>query len=533
MNLNPLSSPSGQPLNHARRPLPALALAFIAGTAFGLWREPPIIPVLLATGCCLLAIMVGDRQRRTWTTAFVFVGVALAGSGAVMMRTAWPSPRMQAVAALDRQASLELIVQVIGDPTRYTTHSNRSAWEVPAKILAWRDAETRNWHHGDGTLSVRWRAIDFQPEPRYGDRWKIHGAFYSMDGPSPAGMRERFWASRTERHMTDTGHAWLAHCFAWRRAAAKRLAAGIERFPEHIAVVQALLLGLRQELTPTLRQRFSATGTLHVMAISGLHVGVMTGLFIFILQTLGLSRTTWFYFLAPLLIAYTLATGARPSAVRACIMALAYWSALPLRRRPDAPSALALAALLILGYDPFQLTSPGFLFSFIVVAGLLVFFKLLHARLMRPLRARTLYAPSLPGPGAIRRERDRLVSGTLGLITVSMIAWIMAAPLSAHYFGRISLIALPANLLVVPLALLIVLTGCLALVSGAMLPLLGEVFNHTNLVWTEILLRVLGWFADLPGAALTLAIPSWTIPVWYGLLILLGWRLHRHRDHRR
>lgn len=520
----PSAPGSDRAIGCPRRPLPGIALVYIAGTSWGLWLTPPALPVLVFALGILIVGFIGSLRRRRGSVAALFLALAMTGCGAAALRVSWPSPRAAAVRQLDRDTETAFRVQVIGDPVGYTTRSGRPAWSMPARILAWHDARGGTWRKGSGHLTVRWRAVAHQPPPRYGDRWQIAGMHYRAAWQPASRRSDRYWAWRTERMGSGYGYEWVARCFRWRRWAAARLAAGIRHFPERVAVVHALLLGLRQQLSPSLRDAFAITGTLHVMAISGLHIGVMTGIFIFALKCAGVSRGMWFFFLAPLSIAYTLATGARPSAVRACIMALAYWSALPLRRRPDAPSALALAALIVLVHDPRQLATPGFLFSFVLVAGLLVFFKPLHARLTRPLRARRAYELPAPPP-RLRRELELAAYGLAALVSVSIIAWFMAAPLSGYFFGNLSLISLPANLLVVPLVFLIVVTGCLSLVTGSVIPVIGVVFNYTNLVWTGILLRLLPGFAELPGASVTFAFPAWAFPLWYGTLAGLGWRL--------
>lgn len=52
-------------------------------------------------------------------------------------------------------------------------------------------------------------------------------------------------------------------------------------------------------------------------------------------------------------------------------MAVTFWSAYLFQRKPDAYSALSLAALIILIFDPTQLVQPSFIFSFVIVLGLI------------------------------------------------------------------------------------------------------------------------------------------------------------------
>ena len=71
-----------------------------------------------------------------------------------------------------------------------------------------------------------------------------------------------------------------------------------------------------------------------------------------LLSACGIPRTRWILFVGPLLIAYTVMTGLQASAVRACIMALVFWSAPLLGRKADIYTALAASAVLLLAITP-------------------------------------------------------------------------------------------------------------------------------------------------------------------------------------
>jgi competence protein ComEC len=97
-----------------------------------------------------------------------------------------------------------------------------------------------------------------------------------------------------------------------------------------------------------------------------------------ILRICGLGRLWWFPVLAPLLLIYTMGTGASASALRACIMACLFVAATLVGRRSDGSTALAAAALLIVTLDPFQVLDRGFILSFCLAGGLLLFAPLLQ-----------------------------------------------------------------------------------------------------------------------------------------------------------
>jgi competence protein ComEC len=243
---------------------------------------------------------------------------------------------------------------------------------------------------------------------------------------------------------------------------------------------------------------------------------IVCGLLVFVLRALRISRILWVFFLAPLLAAYTVATGCEPSATRACIMAVAYFTAPCLGRRTDVLSALALAALIILAWSPAQVCAAGFLCSFVVVGGLVVLCPLLE----RPLRP-------LWSPDPLRAQPERWAArllraggrGTAGLLALNAAAWLSSAPLTAYFFGRFTPVALLSNFVVIPLAFAAVLAGCLAVVLGACLAPAADLFNHANLLLARVLMAAAERLLRLPGGSIAVGPPpAWAVLGCYGLL---------------
>jgi competence protein ComEC len=228
-----------------------------------------------------------------------------------------------------------------------------------------------------------------------------------------------------------------------------------------------------------------------------------------------------------LLIIYTLATGMKPSAVRACVMAIIFWSAPLFGRKPDAPSAFALAAIVLLLFEPAQLFDAGFIFSFVIVAGLL----LLVPRCMEICTAWLKPDPwQLETGGGLRRLVRSGWFGVASLLAVSTAAWLFSAPLTATFFNLVAPVALVGNLGVVPMAFVVVLTGCLSLVFGSLSSVMAEVFNHANRLFVTWLLSWIELLNSLPGGHWFTRSPSWWVfIIWYGSLEvgLIGFRSRR------
>ncbi|MFC1463118.1 ComEC/Rec2 family competence protein [Verrucomicrobiota bacterium] len=322
------------------------------------------------------------------------------------------------------------------------------------------------------------------------------------DRSGPGSYRER----GRLRRAVDT------RCWEFRRNASDYLSAGIEEHPDAVALSRALLLGVRGEISKDAKDVFRATGTLHVFAISGLHVGMICLMIRVVLCRFRISRVHWVLFVAPLVVLYTIITGARASAVRACIMAIIYYLAPLLGRKADVASALALAGLLILLVSPAQLLDVGFVFSFVVVAGIITYYPIFERPLRRlwevdPLRVQKEHKAISILRGCIRY--------VCTLTAISCSAWLASAPLTAYYFGRFAPIALVGNLVVIPLVFLIVLAGCLSLLLGSCVWVLAEIFNNANLALIWVLSYTMKAVRGIPFGSMDVAQP----PIW----LVLGW----------
>ena len=239
---------------------------------------------------------------------------------------------------------------------------------------------------------------------------------------------------------------------AWRAAAIARAhAAGVlsRARGDGCALLQALVLGRRGEIRPELEDAFRRTGVSHVLSVSGLHLAAVA------LLLHRLVRAAWLrsarlslrvpadraaaLLAIPAAVAYTMITGGEVATVRALVCAVIVLGGAALGRRPDALTALAAAALVVLVDRPWSIFEPSFQLSFAAAAAL----SALGARWAR-------------GGGWVRR-----------MFFASLAATLATAPLSALHFGVVQPAGLIANFVVVPLAELVVLPlGLVAAITG-------------------------------------------------------------------
>lgn len=252
---------------------------------------------------------------------------------------------------------------------------------------------------------------------------------------------------------------------------------------DELAVLSALTLGDKTDLSESVRESYSVAGVSHVLALSGLHIGLLYALAFFLLCPLLLGgqsgRVLRSLLLILLLWLFAFFTGLSPSVVRSAAM-FSIWALADLcGRQSFSLNTLALTAWLMLLVRPVWLFDVGFQLSFAAVLSILLFQPFLNR--LCPVRHR---------------------AGTYlwGLVSVSVAAQLGTAPLVLFYFSRFSTHFLLTNLLVVPLVTLILYAAVVLLL---LTPMSG--LQAVAAVGLEKMLRMLNllvrWVEQLPYAS--------------------------------
>ena len=278
---------------------------------------------------------------------------------------------------------------------------------------------------------------------------------------------------------------------------------------EQSAMLGGMMFGQRGELDRGVKDAFTTTGLGHVLCVSGLHVGLILGGFLGLTRLLGLSAATAAPLAALLVVFYAVMTGLGPAVVRAGIMGLLVLLAFLTGRERDWPSALALAALVVLVINPLYIYEAGFQLSFAATWGILYVGPVLN-NLLKNLAWL---------PGWLR-----------ALVWVPLGAQLGTLPLVALYFNLVSPVSLMANVLAVPLVGVILLLGIAGSTMGLLLLPLGHVINAGTGTALDLFAWLIRMLADIPGAALYVATPPWpAVVAWYGVLAGLTWLTGRPR----
>lgn len=465
-----------------RRPLLAFALAWMIGSLMARTGPPAdasllllILPILLLAGWARHDP--SFREPALWILAlfaFFFLGQARTGGVGRSYETNLRS--IEAVAQFN-PVEVEGVVRNPPEP-------RGDYWWIPIDLAAWEGS--RGEEPVRGLLDL-WIRSDSAPDLKSGDiatlignlrpysrevgrkqdgiaNWhETRGAVGSLFLSDMGALSASNGSTTLLNRIFQTRDRWKADYREW---------AVMNLSPQGAGLLLAMTVGDRTGLDPNQRAGLTRTGLLHLTAISGLHVTAMIltlpwGLKLFGVKKQGRAAIALFFALFLLFL-----VGNRPSVLRAVVMGICLLLGVLLDRSRDSLNFLGGATLINLMISPHDLFSPGFQFSYLVAASLL------------------LWGPSLEGfTGAVDRFTEGLrilpptgagyVVATRGVgwlaagIWTSIIAAVAAAPISLYHFHQAALGSLFGNLVGVPLTVLLTTVGMVAALGGWTLPLVS------------------------------------------------------------
>ncbi|MFB9051489.1 ComEC/Rec2 family competence protein [Formosa undariae] len=246
---------------------------------------------------------------------------------------------------------------------------------------------------------------------------------------------------------------------------------------DELAVINALLLGQRQDISETLYNNYTKAGAVHILAISGLHVGILLLILNYILsplQRLKYGRGLKTILVIVLMWCFAILTGLSPSVSRATLMFTLVAISLNWNRPNNTFNTVAISAFLLLLWNPLLLFDVGFQLSYLAVLSIVA----LQPKLNR------LWFP-----------KNKLIKLLWNTLTVTLAAQVGVLPLSIYYFHQFPGLFFISNLIIIPFLGFILGFGILILIMAAfeILPdVIAILFN--NII--GIMNTVIEWIAN-------------------------------------
>ncbi len=274
------------------------------------------------------------------------------------------------------------------------------------------------------------------------------------------------------------------------------------------SLLAGILLGIESGISPAVRDAFNAVSATHVIVISGSNLVIVAGL----MQSLARRLVGHHVAVAAITIAgvlfYTAFVGGDPAVTRAAIMTTLGLVAAELGRQTYGLASLSFAALVMTAIHPPVLGDVSFQLSFLATLGLILYVEPLQNLLFAGLTH------------LLSKRRAKQILALLSdALVVTLAAQISTTPLMAYTFGRLSLLALPTNFLIIPAQTPLIALGGLAVLAALIWWPLGQVLAWGSWLFLSWTLGVVRLFASLPYASLEVqGIPAGVIWGIYGAL---------------
>jgi competence protein ComEC len=271
---------------------------------------------------------------------------------------------------------------------------------------------------------------------------------------------------------------------------------------EQAGLLNGMLIGYTDGLSEDVQNAFSDSGLSHIMAVSGANVAFIIIPLIFLFKKLRFNQKASNIFIMFVLLLFVFITGFSPAVLRAVLMGELMLVGRLIRRETDIFSSIALAAIILLVSNPFNLFDIGFQLSFAATLSLVLFYN----NLKRMLSCKFI-------PVVI-----------VDVLAATLAAQIGTIPITAFYFNKISLISFVSNIFVVSVVEIITILGCIMAILGHLSITLSQFIGYINYNFLSFVLFVTKTSSRVPFAVLKVVTPSFlAITTFYAASIFMLW----------
>ncbi|MDQ3194749.1 MAG: DNA internalization-related competence protein ComEC/Rec2, partial [Bacteroidota bacterium] len=253
---------------------------------------------------------------------------------------------------------------------------------------------------------------------------------------------------------------------------------------DEAAFLKGLVTGERGEISPEMKEDFINAGVMHLIAVSGLNVAYIIIFLTLLLSILRIRLVIRTAIIINFLIFYCIFTGSSASIVRASIMGILLLLAFLIERRINFFNVIGISVMIILIYDAKQLYDAGFILSYSATISMAVFLS----------RFEKLFIAKIRDWNA---KGKKFALWTSVLFFTSLAAQIGTIPITAIYFGKLSIISVIANIVAVPLANLSLAIGFFQILTAAFSEYLSSVIAESNNLLLSFQLLFIKICADL------------------------------------
>jgi competence protein ComEC len=239
--------------------------------------------------------------------------------------------------------------------------------------------------------------------------------------------------------------------------------------PDELAIINALILGQRQNISKEVYTNYTNAGAIHILAVSGLHVGIILLILSFVLKPiehLKHGRSIKIVLLVSILWSFAVIAGLSASVTRAVTMFSIVAIAMNLKRPTNIYNTLAISMFVILLFKPLFLFDVGFQLSYLAVFSIVAIDPLLYK---------------------LWKTKYWVFDKLWHTLTVTISAQFGIIPISIFYFHQFPSLFFISNLVIIPvlgiilgLGLLIITLATINLLPNFLAEFYGRIISQMN-----------------------------------------------------
>ncbi|PHR71604.1 MAG: competence protein [Lutibacter sp.] len=280
---------------------------------------------------------------------------------------------------------------------------------------------------------------------------------------------------------------------------------------DELGVINALLLGQRQDISPELLESYAGAGAIHILAVSGLHVGIILLILNFLftpLERLKNGKFLKLIIVVFLLWIFAFIAGMSASVVRAVTMFTAVAIGMQVNKPTNVYNTLVISMFFLLLFKPAFLFDVGFQLSYLAVFFIVWLQPLLY----------NLWIPKWKIPDFFWK-----------LLTVSIAAQFGVIPLSLYYFHQFPSLFFISNLVIIPV-LGVILVGGIIIIALSLLDVLPSFLAKIYYYLIHSMNWVVNWVAQQEDFLFKDIPFSWLMVIASYILIIFMIRFFEKRS---
>lgn len=272
--------------------------------------------------------------------------------------------------------------------------------------------------------------------------------------------------------------------------------------PNKVGIMEAALLGEDSKLEKATEEIYQDAGIGHVLCISGFHVGVMIGVMMMLFTLIPLPYALRQIGMILAISFYAYFTGEAPSTVRATIMVSVALLGKCLWQESDRLTTWAIAAGVLLLWNPYALFMAGVQLSFMAVLGVILCLEMIEKNEL-----------------FVEWKYTKTTKTLMIWLCVQLFTW----PVLAYHFFEIAFVMSLLNLVIIPLFSIIIIGGWSVLGLSFLPGFFGLAKIGSMMI--EILLEDIEQVARLclkiPLATLCVGRPKWIELALYTIMVFI------------